>query len=185
MKKILFIAFLLLSVISKAQYVADGVRIIPTYGTSVSMDTTGIANALTSSATAGWQSDRVDNTSTQAINYLVTVSLQIKVGAPANDKAVYVYAVPWYYDGSTWYTSDGGTGTLPSGSKGTYTMASPNNLTLLGVMNYTTSGQKVQKNFSLSNAFGSTMPHGWSLFINNYSGVADSTINVIKYVPVQ
>jgi len=182
MKKILII-FLFTSIISKAQYVADGVRIVQTYGTSVTMDTTGIANALTSSATAGWQSDRVDNTSTLANNYLITISFQIKVGAPANDKAVYVYAIPWYYDGSAWYGADGGTTTLPSGTRGTYTIASPNDFTPLQPMNYTTSGQKVQRTYSLRNAFGSTMPHGWSLFINNFSGVADSTINVIKYAP--
>jgi hypothetical protein len=185
MKRILlFLTFIVLTAYVKAQFVADGVLVRYTYGTSVTMDTTGMVNALTSSATAGFQTDRVDNTATLAGDFAIAISIQMKAGAPANDKAVYVFAIPWYYDGSTWYAADGGTATLPSGTRGTYTMASPNDFTLLGILKYTTSAQPLQGVFNLRNAWGpGAMPHGWSLFINNFSGIQDSTINVIKYVP--
>jgi hypothetical protein len=97
--------------------------------------------------------------------------------APANDKAVYVYVYPMWYDGSTWYFTSGGTTTLPSGANSTYTIASPNNLRLLGVLSYTTTNMILQDQFVLSNAFGSTMPDAFGLVIVDFSGAAIHTTN--------
>lgn len=155
------------------------------YGSHVGMTVTNL-NSLASSATAGWQSARVDNRSTVALDYEIQIVLDMANTAAANDKAVYVYAVPWYNDGSTWYAADGGTTTLPSGTEGTYTLGSPNNLKLLGVLNYTATNQNVQGNFNLKNAFGEFLPDGWSLVLINYTGAAiAATGNMVAYKPLK
>ena len=143
-------------------------------GTSVSMTVTNLSS-LASSATAGWQSARVDDTSTKAIDYQLEVKLTMANTAPSNDKAVYVYVSPAYYDGSAWYQTDGGTTTLPGGSEATYTIASPNDLKLLGILNYTTQNMVLQGQFNLSNVFGNTTPDGFQLVIVNYTGAAERT----------
>lgn len=129
-------------------------------------------HSLASSATAGWQSARIDNRSTKALDYEIMVLLDMANTAPANDKMVYVYVCPMMYDGSAWQVTDGGTTTLPSGSEGTYTIANPNNLVLLGALNYTTQNQNVQKVMSLKSVLGASLPDGFSIIIVNYSGAA-------------
>lgn len=154
------------------------------YGSNSTLTITNL-NSLANSATAGWQSARVDNTSEKATDYFINVKLDMANTAPANDKAVYVYICGWYYDGSTWYASSGGTATLPSGSEGTYTIASPNNLRLLGVLAYTTADMILQDTFLLSNVFGSHIPDGFSIVVINYSGAAvASSGNIVQYKPV-
>lgn len=143
-------------------------------------------NSLASSATAGWQSARIDDTSTKAVDYEISVKLDMANTAPANDKAVYVYVSPAYYDGSSWYQTDGGTATLPSGSEGTYTIANPNNLRILGVLTYQTADQVIQGTFNLSNAVGQTMPDGFSLVIINYTGAAVAASgNMVAYKAIK
>lgn len=154
------------------------------YGTDVQMTVTNL-NSLASSATAGWQSARVDNTSTLALDYMISVKLDMANTSPANDKAVYVYISSAFYDGSSWFQDDGGTATLPGGSEGTYTIASPNNLKILGVLAYTTADQVVQGTWVLSNAVGQYMPSGFQIIIINYTGAAiASSGNVVQYTPI-
>lgn len=154
------------------------------YGTDVQMTVTNL-NSLASSATAGWQSARVDNTSTLALDYLISIKLSMANTATANDKAVYVWISSAFYDGSAWFQDDGGTATLPGGSEGTYTIASPHNLKLLGVLNYTTADSILQGTFLLSNAVGLYMPNGFQIILINYTGSAvDASGNVVQYTPI-
>lgn len=136
-----------------------------------------------SSATAGWQSDRVSNISVLASDYEIFIKLTTANTAPANDKAMYVFICPFYTTdgGTTWFASSQGTATLPTGTEGTTTIATPHNLRLLGVMNYTTQQMTVQDTFLLSNAFGDRLPDGFSIIIINYSGAALSTGCVVDY----
>lgn len=153
------------------------------YGTYTAMTVTNL-QSLANSSTAGWRSALVDNqTSTKALDYEVFVSLTTANTAPANDKAVYVYAVPAITTdgGSTWLVSDQGTTTLPTTSEGTTTIATPNDLRLLGVLNYTTQNMTMQGHFNLSNAVGMSMPDGFSIIIINYTGAALSTGCVVAY----
>ena len=157
-----------------------------TYGTYTALTVTNL-QSLASSATAGWQSARVDNqTSVRAIDYEFVVKLTTANTAPANDKAAYVFLSPAVTTdgGTTWLHADGGTTTLPSGIEGTYTIGgitTTNNLVLLGVLAYTTQQQVMQGVFTLSNAFGRTMPDGFSVIIVNYTGAALSTACVVAY----
>lgn len=153
------------------------------YGTYTAMTVTNL-QSLASSATAGWQSARVDNqTSTLALDYHIFVKLTTANSAPANDKAMYVYVSPAITTdgGTTWLQADQGTATLPTGTEGTTTIASPNDLKLLGVLSYTTQNMTVQGSFLLSNAVGRNMPDGFSLIIINFSGAALSTSCVVAY----
>jgi len=138
---------------------------------STDMTVTGLAS-LASSATVGWQSDRVEiNTE---LDVLVSIKLDMANTAPANEKSVYVYLCSWYYDSATWYGSSLGTATLPTGTNGACTIASaaPNNLKLLGTLAYSTADMVLQDSYLLSNVFGTTMPDAWSIVVINYSGAS-------------
>lgn len=138
---------------------------------STDMTVTGLAS-LGSSATVGWQSDRVA-ISTE-LDVLVSIKLDMANTAPANDKMVYVYLCSWFYDGTTWYGSSLGMATLPTGTNGACTIASaaPNNLKLLGTLAYSTADMVLQDSYLLSNVFGTTMPDGWSIVVINFSGAS-------------
>lgn len=144
------------------------------YGTYTALTVTSL-QSLASSATAGWQSARVDNqTSVKALDYEILVDIPLANTAPANDKAIWVYVstATTTDGGSTWYQSDGGTTTLPSGSQGTYTIANPNDLKLLGGLSYTTQFMTCVGTFNLSNVVGNSMPDGFSIVIVNFTGAA-------------
>lgn len=153
------------------------------YGSYTALTVTNL-NSLANSATVGWQSARVDNqTATKALDYEIAVKLATAATAPANDKAVYVYLSPAVTTdgGTTWIHADGGTATLPSGTESAYTIANPNNLTLLGMLNYTTTSQLMQGTFFLSQCFAS-MPDGFSIVIVDFTGAAlGASGNVVAY----
>lgn len=155
-------------------------------GNSVAMTITNL-NGLANSATAGWQSARVDNTSLKAVDFQVSIKLDLANTAAANDKAVYVYAVPWYHDGTAWTVgADGGTTTPPSGSEGVYTVgATTHNMRLARTLVYSATDQTVHGHFNVLDIFGSSCPDGWSLVILNYSGAAlAASGNAILYKPI-
>lgn len=139
-------------------------------------------HSLASSATGGWQSDVVDNSSNLYLDALVQVILDFANTSPANDKAAYVYV----YGGlETSYTNPA------SGSEGTITLTSiastAQNLRLLGVMPYNTADEIVESSiFSVATAFGGVLPTKWGIVIMNYSGAAlHSSGNTVKWVGVK
>ena len=157
----------------------------PSYGTTVVLAVTAL-QSLANSATVGWKSVRTSNLSTLATDYEVMISLSTAASAPANDKAVYLYVIPWYTSdaGTTWFASSGGTATLPTSADATYTIASPHNFRLLGVLNYTTISMTLQDTFLLSNCFGNRMPDGFSFCVINYSGAALGTGCILDITPI-
>lgn len=156
----------------------------PAYGTWTSMTVTNL-QSMANSQTAGWQSDRIDNqTSLKATNFEFLVKLTTANTAPANDKMAYVYAVPWIYDGATWYPADQGTATLPTGTQGASTIALPNNLKLIGALNYTTQNMTMEGYFQLCPSAAADAPDGVSIIIVNYTGAALSTGCVVAYRPI-
>ena len=121
-----------------------------------------------SSATAGWQSAVVDNTTDLYLDAQVQVVLDFANTAPANDQAAYVYA---YAGLNTTYTNPA------SGSEGSITLTSiattGQNLRLLGVLPYTTADEVVEGSpMSVAAAFGGTLPPKWGIVVMNYSGAA-------------
>jgi hypothetical protein len=152
------------------------------FGSYTAMTVTNL-QSLANSAIVGWQSDRISNVSTLALDYNIFVKLTTANTAPANNFAADIYISPAISTdgGTTWLHADQGTGTLPTGSEGTTTIATPNNLIRLGTLVYTTQQQVMQGNFLLSNAFGQFMPEGFSIIIINYTGAALSTSCVVAY----
>jgi hypothetical protein len=156
----------------------------PVQSTVSSMTVTNL-HSLANSATVGWRSDTLQNINKKALDWKVFVKLDMANTSPANDKAAYVYVVPWYYDGSTWYSSSQGSTTLPAATEGANTIVSPNNLRLLGVLAYSTADAVVQDNFLISNAFGGSVPDAFSIVIINFSGATlAASGNVVNCKPI-
>lgn len=156
------------------------------YGSTTVLTVTNL-QSLASSATAGWQSDRIDNqTTTKAVDYEIFVKLTTANTAPGADKCMYIYVCPFYYDtiNTTWYATDQGTTTLPTGTQGTTTIASPNSLLLGKILPYTTQQMVCQGIFFLSPLFGGQIPDGFSIIIINYSGAALSTSCKVDVKPI-
>lgn len=139
------------------------------YGAYTTMTITNIG--IAPSLTAGWQSARISNLVTEALDYEILVYLAAVNTAPANDKSIYLYAIPWMNDDSTnWYPTDNANSTIFTGSEGTVTVANPFNGKLLGVISNVTQNTIMSGFFLLSNAFGQFMPDAWSLCLVNYTG---------------
>jgi hypothetical protein len=145
------------------------------YGAYTALDVTNL-QSLANSATAGWKSAVVDNRTTKAQDYRISVKLPTANTAPASPSVVYVYIAPGMYNGAAWVFADGGTVTPPDGTEGTYTIAATtNNLKFLGALAYTTQQQVIQGSLCLSDAVGAAMPEGFVVIIINNSGAALST----------
>lgn len=136
----------------------------------VSMTATSL-HSLASSATAGWQSASVDNRTNLYLDALVQVQVDFANTAPANDKAVYVYAYSGSNNATPVYTNPA------TGSQGTLTVpnitTNPLNLKLLGVIAYNTQDEVAASGMlSVAAAFGGILPPWWGIVVVNYSGAA-------------
>lgn len=137
------------------------------YSAVQTMTVTNLAG-LASSATAGWQSAVVDNSTDLYDDAAVQVVLDFANTAPANSKGVYVYA----YSGlETTYTNPA------SGSEGPITLldvtTTQQALTYVGFIPYTTADEVVESRvFHLAQAFGGVLPIKWGLVMMNHSGAA-------------
>lgn len=147
-----------------------------------------ITNAnLATSATAGWMSNAIDNSSNLYDDALVHVVLASVATAPANSKAIFLYAYGLVDSSGALYTS-AGDGT-PSGSEGTLTFPDvttlPVVMPLIGVIPYPVSTKAINGGpFSVAAAFGGILPVKWGIAMVNHSGM---TLNVtsIKYQEVK
>jgi hypothetical protein len=155
------------------------------YGNWTAMTVTNLQSLAidTTSPFAGWQSARVDNqTSTLAIDYEVQILLSTAATAPANDQSIYVYVVPWIYDGSAWKpAANFGTTTRPTGSEATASMADPNSMKGPFAIPYTITSQPIDGYFTIASMCGGIVPDGWSLAIRNNCGAALGTGCVVAY----
>lgn len=143
----------------KLKYGTDGVAITITLA------------SLGSSATAGQESTAVDNSSDLFMDALVQVKFKLAAGAPANDKAVYVYA---------YGTSDQSGPVYPeavTGSNAAITLNDPTGLRIIGIINTPTNGATyISEPMSVAAAFGGILPKKWGVVIRNYSGQAFTAV---------
>jgi hypothetical protein len=134
---------------------------------------------LSSSATAGWQSAVVDNTSNLFLDALVVPNLAFTNNVPGSDKACYIYAYGGIESGTYSYPA--------TGSEGTITLsditANPTNVKRIGKLGYLAQGATIAAGpFSVATGFGAVLPPYWGIVIMNYSGVAlQSSGNTVKY----
>ncbi len=131
-------------------------------------------NSLASSATAGWRSAAVDNTSNLYLDIEVEITLDFANTAPANGKAVYVYA--YAGDGSVYETTGAATGGAPDGTEGTLTFpditANATGMRLAGVIPYVVADVPQTRFIRLAQAFSGGIPAKWGIALVNYTGAA-------------
>ena len=160
----------------------------PAYGTYTAMTVTNLQSLAidTTDPYAGWQSARVDNqTSVKADDFEVKILLSTAATAPANDSAVYVYVVPWVYDGSAWTpAANFGTTTRPTGTEGTASISEPNSMRPAATLPYKITSQPIDGFFNIASLFGGIVPDGWSIAIRNNCGAALGTGCVVAYRPI-
>lgn len=141
---------------------------------------------LATSATAGWMSNAIDNSSNLYLDALVSIELAAVNTAPANSKAVFLYAYALVDSAGSAYTGSGDT--VPSGSEGTLTFPDVTTLAipmpLLGVVPYPVQNKAINGGpFSVAKAFGGILPPKWGVAMINHTGMTLSVTN-IKYVEV-
>lgn len=158
------------------------------YGTYTAMTVTNLQSLAIDTADpyAGWQSARVDNqTTTKALDFEVQILLSTAATAPGNDKTVYVYLVPWIYDGAAWTPmANFSTTTRPTGTEGTAYMSDPNSMKLAAAIPYVITSQPLDAYFTVAALCGGIVPDGWSLALRNNCGAALGTGCVVAYRPI-
>lgn len=137
-------------------------------------------HSLASSATAGWQSDEVSNSSNY-LDVLVQVIVNFANTAIGGTKALYVYAAGGLETGKL--------SNPASGAQGAITLVdvttTPQNLRQIGIIPYTTVDEVAESSpLSLAAAFGSVPPF-WSIVIVNHTGAAlEASGNTVKWTGV-
>jgi len=156
------------------------------FGTATAFTKTN-ANIATS-ATAGWKSNAIDNSSNLYLDALIMVELAAVNTAPANSKAIFLYAFALIE--GTEYTSTGD-GTI-DGSEGTVTFPDVTTLPvvapLLGVIPYPVQNKVIHSSaFSVAACFGGILPPKWCIGMINHSGMTLSVTDIFyieKYLTV-
>jgi hypothetical protein len=141
---------------------------------------------LATSATAGWMSNAIDNSTNLYLDALVHAEFAAVNTAPANSKAIFLYAYALVDTAGSAYTSSGSA--TPSGSEGTLTFsditASAIPMPLLGVAPYPTQNIAINAGpFSVAACFGGVLPPKWGIAMINHSGMTLNVTN-IKYIEV-
>ncbi len=157
------------------------------YGTYAAMTVTNLQSLANddTSTYACWQSARVDNRTTLALDYEVQILLSTAATAPAGTSAVIVYVVPWIHDGSAWTPmANFGTTTRPTGSEGTAVIADPNSMKWAASLPYFVTSQPIDGYINIASVCGGVVPDGWSLVISNRTGAALGTGCVVSHRPI-
>lgn len=147
-----------------------------------------ITNAnLASSPTAGWQSNAIDNSSNLFLDAMVMCDFAAVNTAPANSKAIFLYAFAVIDASGALYTNTGSA--QPSGSEGTLTFPDVTSLPvvapLLGSIPYPTQNNILRSApFSVARCFGGILPPKWAIGMVNHSGMTLS-VTSIKYIEVK
>jgi hypothetical protein len=147
------------------------------FGTATAFTKTS-AN-LASSATAGWRSNAIDNSSNLYLDALVSIELAAVNTAPASSKAIFLYAYS-LIEGTTYAST--GDGTI-DGSEGTLTFPDITTLVpvlpLLGVVPYPVQNKVINSPaFSVARCFGGVLPPKWGVAMVNHSSMTLSVTNI-------
>lgn len=158
------------------------------YETEVSMTVTSL-HSLASSATAGWCSVAIDNSTNLFVDTLVQFTFDpVDSGTIANAKGVFCFC--WGAGNTGDYPTTGASSGGTVGTEGALTfpdiLTLPNQLKLLELVpiNVNTTLQKSVW-FSVASRFGGWMPKYFGFACLNYCGIAlHSANNAVKYTPV-
>lgn len=147
-----------------------------------------ITNAnLANSATAGWQSNAIDNSTNLYDDVLVITDFAAVNTAPANSKAIFMFAFAILDTAGSLYTSTGDA--APGGTEATLTFPDVSTSAvvapLLGVIPYPAQNKILRGGpFSVARCFGGVLPPKWAIGMVNHSGMTLS-VTSIKYIEVK
>lgn len=154
------------------------------FQTEQSMTVTNL-HSLASSATAGWSSTFVDNTTNLYQDALVMIHIAAVNTAPASDKAIYIFAYA-STDGSIFTSTGTSGGTV--GTEGALTFPSiatplPIVMSQIGILPYPVQNKALDGGaYSIAKAFGGWLPPYWGIAILNYTGFTFAASgNTVKY----
>jgi hypothetical protein len=137
-------------------------------------------DSLASSATAGWQSDAVTNTTNLYLDDFFQIKLDFANTAPANSKCVFLFAAH-SIDGGTTYTNPA------TGSQGTITLlditTTAQAMPTLGQMPYTTADEVAESRaFSMAATANGLLPERYAIALINHTGAAVAASgNTVKH----
>lgn len=146
------------------------------YGT----DTAATITLASLASAAARQSDVIDNSTNEYVDYLVTVKLKTGASAPTADKAAYVYVTA-------------GNGTIRAENAGAtdaaITLSSPSNATRVGLVSMPSANTTYYAGpFSVAAAFGGTVPKDFAIVVENRHGQALTSTagdHAVYYTPVR
>ena len=153
----------------------------PLYAASAAL--TATLNSLASSATAGRQSDAVDNATSRYRDALLAGQFTVPTGGTVGgDKTIYVYVFASADDGSHYAAERGVAGTQATvgAADAAYTMTDPTvgGSPLIQIASVpvpvaptTTNGVYVLPPVSVAACFGGTLPKKWGVVVRNYCGI--------------
>lgn len=151
---------------------SDNASVKESFGSPTGFTNTNL-NTLANSATAGWQSNKIDN----SVNLYDDMIVNLVLGSAvwASPKSVYLYAFGLIDETGTAYTSTGAA--APGASEGTLTFpdvtANPVVAPLLGVMGLSTASVAVNGGpFAIARCFGGVLTPKNGVGIVNQGGVA-------------
>lgn len=147
------------------------------FGTATAFTKTN-AN-LASSATAGWKSNAIDNSSNLYLDALVSIELAAVNTAPSNSKAIFLYAYS-LIEGTAYASA--GDGTI-DGTEGTLTFPDFTTLAvvlpLLGIVPYPVQNKAINSPaFSVAACFGGILPVKWGIAMLNHAGMTLNVTNI-------
>lgn len=141
-------------------------------------------HSLTNSATAGWSSASVDNSSNLYLANQVMVRIAAVNTAPGSDQAAYLYAYA-STDGSIFTSTGTSGGTV--GTEGTLTFPSVSTLSslmpLVAAIPYPVQNKTLDAGaYNCASVFGGILPTYWGLAIINFTGFTFAASgNTVKY----
>lgn len=154
------------------------------YGTPGTFTTTAL-NSLANSTTAGVTTESVDNTSTLAVDYLISGSFTM--GTPSSPVAMKVYAYAAFNTTPTWpdLFSSGTEGTAGAATvHDTEQLDAGFRLLWAAVPDTTTNDILVMPPTSIAAAFGAVPPYFAIFALNNTGAAIHSSGHAMYYVPI-
>lgn len=157
------------------------------FGSATAFTNTNLVS-MTASATAGWQSNAIDNSSNLYDDALVMLELGSAAHGTAATNTVFIFAFALINTAASLFTTQGGGNTGPTGTEATITLpnvtSAPVNLPLLGTGTALGTVASILGPFSVARAFGGILPPKWGICIINNTAATFASATA-RYIEVK